>query len=267
MEEINSILEQPFPEISDFDSDVFRRKRVQWENDAEGTLTGYDCRKCKNKGVIYYLDENGYEFAKECECMEIRRTLSRIERSGLSDSLERLTFDSYQVHNNWQATVKNSAMEFVDNPSGCFYIGGNTGSGKTHICTAICGELIKQGYEVRYYLWRDLLHRLEANRFEEDRYSNLMDEIRNTDVVYIDDFLKTKGDKSKNASVLEYAFEIINQRYISRKITVLSSEWYLDEIFTLDGATGGRVHEMCKNPMFEMKIVRGNEMNYRLMGS
>lgn len=262
MEETATIMEQLFelPEIQNFDSNAFLKKRIQRANEVEGSLTGLNCPKCRNKGIIYMLDDNGYEFVTECDCMKQRKALARIERSGLKDALQRMTFENYQVRNSWQTTVKNSATEFVENPSQCFYIGGNTGSGKTHICTAICGELIKQGYEVRYLLWRDLLHRLESNRFNEERYSHIMDEIRNVDVVYIDDFLKMD---EKSSSALEYAFEIVNQRYISRKITIISSEWYLDEILTLGKATGGRIHEMCGNPMFELKLTREESKNQR----
>ena len=42
-------------------------------NALEGKLPDYDCKKCKNKGVIYYEDEEGYEMSRECECMKIRR--------------------------------------------------------------------------------------------------------------------------------------------------------------------------------------------------
>ena len=199
MEDLAISLEQLF-EISEnavnqFDYAEFERKRIQQLTETEGELQGLDCPKCRNKGVLYYLDENGYRVARDCDCLAQRKTLRKIERSGLASTLQQLTFESYQVRSDWQSFVKNSALEFVEHPSHCFYIGGNTGARKTHICTAICGELIRKGYEVRYYLWRELLHRLEANRFKEYEYSQIMGEIQSADVLYLDDFLKSKGEK------------------------------------------------------------------------
>ena len=52
-----------------------QERRIQIMNEVKGTLTGYDCPICKNKGVIHYL-KDGYEFAKPCECMKLRDSLA-----------------------------------------------------------------------------------------------------------------------------------------------------------------------------------------------
>lgn len=55
---------------------------IEVMNNAEGSLTGYDCPKCKNKGVIYCY-QDGYEVFRDCECMEARKSLRRIEKADL----------------------------------------------------------------------------------------------------------------------------------------------------------------------------------------
>lgn len=250
-----------FPEITNFSKEEFMKKRVQWQNEVEGLLKGVDCRECKNKGQIYYLNENGEMIAKECECMVKRRTLQRIEDSGLKELLKSNTFESYQVSCQWQDVAKSMAWNYAKNPHGWLYFGGQSGAGKTHICTAVCNILIQKGYEVRYVVWRELLHELESNRFDNSRYSETMDVIKNIEVLYLDDFLKAKGDMSKMTSALEYAFEVINARYNSHKITIVSSEWTIQEIASLDEATAGRILQSAGNNIFT--IGRGSEKNFR----
>ena len=43
-------------------------------NALPGKLDGYDCPVCKNKGVVYIL-KDGYEYARRCECMDIRESV------------------------------------------------------------------------------------------------------------------------------------------------------------------------------------------------
>ena len=47
---------------------------------------------------------------------------------------------------------------------------GQSGSGKTHICTAICTRFISCGRSVRYKVWRNLFHELQSNQFDETEY-------------------------------------------------------------------------------------------------
>ncbi|WP_157723457.1 hypothetical protein [Anaerotignum neopropionicum] len=60
-------------------------------NSREGNLTGFDCPVCKNKGNIMVF-ENGYEYMQECECMEKRRSLSKMDIYLLND---RITEEQY----------------------------------------------------------------------------------------------------------------------------------------------------------------------------
>ncbi|MDE7122602.1 MAG: ATP-binding protein [Oscillospiraceae bacterium] len=263
MEQISGMLEL-FKNLqnSDFDPVAFEKMRIQWANEREGNLQGVDCRICRNKGYIVYLNEDGYEICRECTCMPKRQTLERIERSGLQELLKNHTFENYQINTEWQKSAKEKAEHFAQNPDGWFFIGGQSGAGKTHLCTAICNVLIRNGYEVRYVLWRELLHRLESNRFEDMNYSQILDEIKTVDVLYLDDFLKAKGDKSKMANSVEYAFEIINARYNAKKLTLISSEWMISEIADLDEATAGRIFQSANKNM--MMIERNMNRNFRL---
>lgn len=263
MDQISGMLESfKIPKISDFNPAEFEKMRIQWINETEGNLQGVDCRVCRNKGYIVYLNEDGDEICRECKCMTQRQTMARIERSGLQELLAGHTFENYQIHAEWQKSAKAKAEYFAQNPKGWLFIGGQSGAGKTHLCTAVCNVLIRKGYEVRYILWRELLHKLESNRFEDSNYIQILDEIKTVDVLYLDDFLKIKSDPSKITSAIEYAFEIINARYNSKKITLISSEWMISEIADFDEATAGRIFQSANGNI--IMIERNMDRNFRV---
>ena len=70
------------------------------------------------------------------------------------------------------------------------FAGGQVGCGKTHICTGIVRELIKQGREARYMLWRDESTAIKATVKYPEEYAALVEPLKTVDVLYIDDFLK-----------------------------------------------------------------------------
>lgn len=58
--------------------------------------------------------EDGYETHKACNCLKIRQCLQNIQKSGLSDALERMTFDSYQCSEPWQGKEMDTAFEIIN---------------------------------------------------------------------------------------------------------------------------------------------------------
>ena len=137
-------------------------KRAECFNKVVGnlnTVDGYECTLCRNKGFLVRAvqTESGYweTVSSDCKCAEIRRTINRMEKSGLKNIIRDYTFSKYNDTEAWQKTIKAAAMEYAKNPIGWFFIGGQTGAGKTHICTAICRELLLSGRSVKYMLWRD----------------------------------------------------------------------------------------------------------------
>ena len=166
------------------------------------------------------------------------------------DMLENYTFEKYETPEEWQEIAKKKAINFVTNGSGkWFMISGTPGTGKTHICTAIAGELINAGKEVKYMLWRSEAPRLKAYINERDTYEKEMDFLRKVDVLYIDDFFKGTISEAD----INLAFELLNNRYNSRKlITIISSEKTVEQILDVDEALGSRIYERSKGYCLKM---------------
>lgn len=236
---------------------------IEVMNNAQGSLTGYDCPKCKNKGVIYYA-KDGYEFFRDCECMEARRSLRRIERSGLKDALKKCTFESFVTENDFQKEMMFKAGSFIKHfKESWFFIGGQVGCGKTHICTAIVRKfLVGEGRNTRYLQWRDEIPKIKA-KANSDEYEELLKPWKTVDVLYIDDLFKTEQGKNPTTADVNIAFEILNYRYRnSQLITIISSERTIQEIVGIDEAVGSRIFEKSGN--YCINISKDIKKNYRL---
>ena len=215
-------------------------------------LGGVDCPLCGNTGQIMEKGPGGLldVHVFECSCMNTRRSLRAIRHSGMADMLDRYTLESYQTPDTERRAIKQAAIDFIRAPEGWFYIDGRSGSGKTHICTAICGELIKQGKRVAYMLWRDESTKLKGGITDREWYEQRIEKLKTVPVLYIDDFWKAKrvdGAVRVTDGDVNLAFEILNFRYNDRKLrTIISTELTLDEIIGIDEATGGRIYERAR---------------------
>jgi DNA replication protein DnaC len=254
-----------------FDAKAFAQLKVDCENRREGnlhTIDGYDCPICKNKGHIMKVEEyrgSYIEVVADCKCSPIRKSIMRMKRSGLEDVIKKYTFDKFVAEEPWQKSVKEQAMAFCENPEGWFFIGGQSGCGKTHICTAICRELLLAGNEVYYMKWRDDVSKLKAMALDAEEREQTLNKIKNTAVLYIDDLFKTgrnpDGSEPKPTSAdINLAFEIINHRYCKKGlITIFSSEMEMADIINIDEATGGRICEKA----ITLSIAKDRSRNYR----
>lgn len=226
--------------------------QVDTYNRTPGKLDDYDCKECLNKGLIEVVSEfenafgqQAYEIrSRECSCVKIRREIKRLKSSGLYRLARRNTFNDFKTPEKFQKTIKRTALEFVKNVGDkWFYIGGQPGCGKTHICTAIVSALIKAGMNARYMVWTEDCPTLK--QFINDKtFEKIVKPYYTVDVLYIDDFLKTRQGETVSTADVNMAFKIINHRYNAGLITVISSELSLSNVFVIDEALAGRIAQM-----------------------
>ena len=238
------------------------QKKADEENEREGSLKGIDCPKCKNKGYSVIVRGNE-QIQVTCKCMKARKSLERIEKSGLKTAIEELRFDNFLTTEKWQENMLTLAKDYVENgEKKWLFLGGMSGTGKTMLCTAVCGELLKREKAVRYMMWRDESAKLKAVVNDSAEYSRLIGELKEIEVLYIDDFLKVQRGQQPTPADINLAFEILNYRYANRVQTIISSEKTLDDILSLDDAVGGRIYELAKG--FGMSIAYDKNKNFRL---
>lgn len=245
--------------VSYFKSEKWHKKlleKAEYYNSVPGNLGFYDCKKCNNKGVIEYITDEWDESCKVCECMKIRACYQAMAKSGITeDMIKRFRFDNFSVMKDYQTQMKMAAQRYAQSDlKGWLMLSGQSGTGKTHLCTAVCKYLLSKGHTVKYVLWHDVARKLQALRYKIDEYEAYIHEIADAEVLYIDDLFK--ADKSTGP-----AFELLNQRYISRRPTIISTEVYMNEMIQMDEAMASRIAEMTKG--FIVHTARDAERNFR----
>ena len=225
---------------------------------ADYGLGGVDCPICKNTGMVVERGPGILEIhTYECSCMKKRRSLRSLQKAGMADMAARYTMDAYKTDTGLRAKIKCVAQDFVKADHGWFFIAGRSGSGKTHICTAICTGLMEsKASEVYFMPWRDESTELKARIKDQEWYQAKIKKLKTVPVLYIDDFLKggwTEAD-------IKLAFELLNARYNNMALrTIISSELPIDEILKVDEALGGRIYERSRG-----FTVRAPDENWRL---
>lgn len=272
MEQVMKILPIT-PMKKDLSNDDFERIRVGWMNSEHGTLNlidGIECDRCLNRGRIYIIDEDGYFSSVSCKCMNHRLTKRLMVESGLGRLIEKCTFESYRTDEPWQESSKTIAEKYANNHEGWLFVSGQSGSGKTHICTAVCNELMKSGYSVMYKIWSDLFHEIDSTKYNYGERQRIFNDLIKADFLYIDDFFKgyrTKDDRLESGySIKEkdmplIALDVINSRYNAGKPLILSTELILGEIESIGEALAGRIDEMSKGQKIQIK--KEKERNLR----
>lgn len=240
-------VEKPFDVVENYNNSIGKLN----EDD------GYNCDKCKNRGD-YMEKHEDYEVLVPCKCMVIRKAIRELKKSGLENQIEGLGFDSYKVVDELTAKIKRLAIENLKAKE-WFFIGGQTGAGKTHISTAIAAELLRRSVQVRYKRYIEMVQSLKTKKFTSDSeyYEELLPLV-NCEVLYIDDLFKGKVLDQDLAII----WELIDDRYTNGKKTIISSEMDLSEIARLDESLAGRINQRAGK--YVINIEKNKEFNRRL---
>lgn len=210
----------------------------------------YTCEKCSDSGYI--------DGVKMCSCLRELIIKGRIEESAMGRLLEKQSFDNFELGvysydpkvaermKMILAMAKNYVRDFKDKRENLLLI-GKTGTGKTHISTAIARELIHQGYDVIYDSTQNIISDFEADRFKSGygREENRSDKYLNCTLLIIDDL----GTEFSNAFTVSTLYNLLNARQNSDLPTIIStnlspeelSAKYEDRIFSRIMGNGTKV--------------------------
>lgn len=215
---------------------------------------GFNCLECGNKGYKLIL-EDGYNVMVECNCNAERKVERNIQLGQLDERFKKFSFSTWETDTGLKQLLLDKAKTYIEAFGfGWFYVGGQIGSGKTHIATAILQELMRAGHNGSYYYWSDITTQLKAD-MNSHEYITMMRDLTSIPVLFIDDFLKTDTNADMNI-----AFNIVQKRADKQLPTILTSEKYVNEI--QDEAISSRIVEHCGG--YLINIERDESKNYRL---
>lgn len=267
MEQIASLIQEPSTNTVYQSCD----KRQPAEREADdfnariGNLNekdGIDCPVCKNKGWIATV-KKVYEgcdlstmFVARCECMKQRQAKQQVKRSGLGDLLK-FRVNDYITTEKWQMELKQLIVEYIQSGAeNWLCLLGSSGAGKTHLCSAVANNFLKNGIEVRYAVWPTMIKELKKDVFSQDGTKEMLNDLINVPVLYIDDLFKGAVSE-QDVSLM---FDLLNHRYNANKTTIITSERTVEELANIDVALAGRIKERCGK---YLKQVVGDGKNYR----
>jgi len=255
---------------------------------AEGP--NYNCHKCKDEGgymvrkkagettlvrhedllveIILKYDTDEWQ---QCECAKMRQLNRLIKSSEITEEFQKMSFKNFIVDGMHPKVVemKSKANQYYaafDQIKGyrqnSIMLIGQPGCGKTHLLTAISNYLIHtKQVPVLYFPYKDGMNNLAANNFE--RKNEIMDRMKEVDVLFIDDLFKPIGGKvDVKPWQAESIFEVVNYRYLNNKPLLVSSELSLDDMLYIDEALTSRLFEMSQD--FTVTIPKDMKVNYRL---
>ncbi|MBQ9551115.1 MAG: ATP-binding protein [Lachnospiraceae bacterium] len=221
----------------------------------------YDCPDCKDTGFI------GNE---KCHCLKQRIINSLYRQSHLNEILERENFETSDLSlfspgilpdiRQVYMAAKDFVKTFAQSSRNMLFLGG-VGSGKTFLTNCIAKELLDGGYSVVYFtafrlfeLIADHTFRDAENGEREGFFSNIYD----SDLLIIDDL----GTENTNSFVAGQLFNILNEREIRRKSTIISSNLALKSIKDLYSERS--LSRIISN--YELYYFRGEDLRMKKKG-
>ena len=201
----------------------------------------YDCPDCKDTGMI----DN-----KRCHCfnqaiVDLLYTQSNLSTILQNENFSTFSFDYYNntivdpkskltsrqnmenIYRTCQAFVQNFDKKFENL---LFY--GNAGLGKTFLSHCIAKELLGTAHTILYLTSYELFEILGKSIHEEDSTQPTSSEhILNCDLLIIDDL----GTELMTSFTMSRLSVCINERFLNRRSTIISTNLGISELSTLYG--------------------------------
>ena len=229
--------------------------------------------------VLKIID--GREVAVPCKCREKAVMRRRIHFAELPDAFKGMTLKTFNLGaygtQEGRATAQmacgiikeylKSFSEAKEAGVGLYLFSDTKGSGKTRMAASIANELMyKHDTAVKFSTSTRILNEIRRTYDRETAMteSRLLDALSTVDVLIIDDF----GTEKVTDWVRDKFYEIINSRYVGKKVTIFTSNRNLDTLQYDDRITS-RIKEMCYLVYFPEESVRDRiaEKNMREMMS
>jgi DNA replication protein DnaC len=241
----------------------------------------YECHQCEDRGYIFYKNEQGYDVARECSCLEQKRLRARFKNALIPEEFKNARFDNYVQKSDVQKRLYHATIEYLKNfktSSHKYNLGfiavfgeqrirelpssqraeakarhNNFGLGKTHLQIAAAKWLMKQGYStlvVSDIAFMDELVQAKRIDDEGETLARLLWSANRVDVLIWDDIGKAKWSETKE----NFYYQIINERYKNQKPILFSSNEDKGTLSEKIGfAAASRLFGMCGPYLLEVE--------------
>lgn len=212
------------------------------------------------------VEKDGIERAAPCKCRERAVMSRRLRFADIPEAFRGMDLKTFRmdVYRNPDSKKKVSdACKIIktyldhfekqkEQGMGLFIWSRTKGSGKTRIAAGIANELMKS-YAVKFAVSLTILQEIKNTWRMDAEYSEsrLLDALSTADVLIIDDF----GVERPADWINDKLYQIINERYINRKVTIFTSNESL-ETLQYDDRIINRIKERTYQIAFPEESVR-----------
>lgn len=215
------------------------------------TEVKYSCPACSDSG---FLAESG----RMCACFREELLRENIKSSGIGRLIEKQSFDNFSLEyykdnedvlRRMERNLKiarDFAENFGEREENLLLI-GKTGTGKTHLSTAIARKVIERGYEVLYDSTQNIVAAFEADKFRSGygSYENQGDKYLECDLLILDDL----GTEMVTQFTVSCLYNLLNTRMNKGLKTVISTNLspaelqnkYEDRIYSRIVGSGSKI--------------------------
>lgn len=234
------------------------------------TDCGTVCPKCYGSGWELYRDEHGIEYARECDCGKRQQDIqgSRLRFASIPIAYRDVTmkdltskhYSKQESKNVFKAVAQavkwymEHLDENIESGKGMYFWSEVKGSGKTMLATAMANELMNNHRRyVKFATSLDILDEIRAtyDPNNEESESSLLNDLVSAEFLVIDDF----GTERVTDWVGEKFYQIVNKRYMNKKVTFYTSNYDLMKL-KYDDRISSRIRERTILVHFPEESVR-----------
>ena len=216
----------------------------------------YTCPACRDTGFIG---------TKMCACLGEVFFAKNLASSGMGRLVEKQSFDNFDL--SWYSgsedesrrmktnvdTAKNFANTFGTHSDNLLLI-GSTGTGKTHLTTAIAKEVISKGFSVVYDSAENIVSAFESDKFRRGAVGAEPESQRFLDceLLIIDDL----GAEFSNQFTVSALYNLISTRQNRGLSTIISTNLSAEE---LAGKYEGRIYSRIVGSDYKVLFFTGKD--------
>ncbi len=201
------------------------------------------CPYCGGSGWEMYekiIDGQDYPYSRECRCklltnhrVDSRLRFLSMPKIYLGCGLKDFKLSVYQTEQGKKlANIACKSVKYwldnlnvnMESGRGLYFYSRTKGSGKSFMAACIANELIVHNMRVKYATSMEILNEIKASW--DDNYgrteTELLSALSEAEVLILDDFGVEQEDRKKGW-IDERFFQVINKRYINKKVTIFTS--------------------------------------------
>ena len=242
-----------------------------------------NCDKCKNliecknevNGCLYFpkkIDDKLEFNYVTCKYKNKQLEEESVKKStffGMSSDIKNARMSDIDISDDKRYEIIKWLKEFYDNyPSSKkgLFLHGSFGSGKTYLISALFNEIAKKDYKCVVVYYPELLTKLKSCFDGDDSYSELLNEIKTSDLLLLDDIgAETVTNWSRDeilGTILQYRMENNLSTFITSNLNISELEGHLSLVKNnTDKVKARRIIERVKQLTNDLELISKNRRN------